>query len=119
MRQIHAAKTGFEVIFMQRLDLLQLPLQGADQVFGQHRHPVFVALAFPNHNFTPRKLHVFDTQAQRFEQTHARVIQQLRNQPCRACIWPSHHRKRPRCRSIRLRRLTLCQIPPYLRVDGV
>jgi len=45
MAQMHAAKTGFEVFLMQCPGLLQLPLQGADQVLGQHHHPVFIALA--------------------------------------------------------------------------
>ena len=31
---------------MQGLGFLQLQLQGPDQVLGQHRHPVFIALTF-------------------------------------------------------------------------
>lgn len=45
MAQMHAAKTGFEVFLIQRPGLLQLSLQGADRVFRQLRHPVFIALA--------------------------------------------------------------------------
>jgi len=78
---MHTAKSRLHVLFVQRPRLLQLLLQRADQVFGQHGDAVFVAFAFANHNLAPGKFHILDAQAQGFEQAHTRAIQQLRNQP--------------------------------------
>lgn len=61
-----------------------LSLQGRDQVLRQHGHPVFVALTLPHDHLAPRELHILHPQAQRLQQTYARAIEPLSDEPRRS-----------------------------------
>jgi hypothetical protein len=58
----------------------ELRLQRLDQVLGQYRDAVFPALAVAHQQLAALELDVLDAQAKRFEQPHARAIQQRGHQ---------------------------------------
>jgi len=63
-RQRHRTQPIHQIPFMQQPHPFQMPLEFKLQLVRQHRHPVLFALAIPNHNLVPLKIHVLDSQPQ-------------------------------------------------------
>ncbi len=51
--------TRLEILRMQLVDVVEMPLSGRFDMLGQHRHPVLVAFAVAYHDLIVDKVNVF------------------------------------------------------------
>ena len=68
---------------MEQLNALHVAAELGTQRLRQHRDTVAETFPFSDHDFPAREVDVFDAQPERFENAHARAIQELKHEPGR------------------------------------
>lgn len=61
-RQMHTAESIFEILFVARFHLAQVPLQWFRQIDWQHRYPIFASLGVAHHDLSEFKVDVLHPQ---------------------------------------------------------
>jgi len=90
VRQIHVTETVGKILPMNFRNLDQMQRQRSRESIRQHRHSIFGAFAVANDDFATGEIDILHAKAHRFQNPHARAIEQAADETVNAVEISKH-----------------------------